>query len=604
MGAHWFDQALAVFAPERALRAAQARQALLEIRAYEGAKRTRRTEGWRSGNGSANAEINGALSTLRDRSRELVRNNPYARRAINVLVGKSIGTGILARVPDGAKSAMDEFVDKCDVTATFDFYGLQSLIARTAFESGGCLVRRIRTTQGRIPLKLQVLEPDYIDTTKYGTVGDNYIIAGIEINGYGARVAYWLYDQHPGESAPIPRRLQSQRIDASEIIYFGERERPGQLHCVPRLATTMLRFRDHDDWRDAVLLKKKIEACFVAFVHGSGTSNTIAGSGQIETQTDGKRIETLSPGMIHKLRDGEEVSFGNPSAAVDGGFNKDELHAMAVGTGVTYEQLTGDLSQVNFSSMRAGMNDFIDMVEMYRWIQFIPQVLKPIREWAIEAGWTAGSLRSRDYAFIWTPPAWPYVNPVDDIKALKEMVLGGVQSLSEGIRQRGYNPDDVFDEIARERKSLAEKGIKVDTDIANAPTRDTAAAPGKKLVEDDEKDESKAARMVDVMSRHADALQIIATRETPHPVINVSPADVTVNINEGAVRVDSPVTIAEGAVRVESPVQFAEGAVIVEPANVDVTVNQRGAVERTVTERDKDGLIVRSVEKPLDEQAD
>jgi capsid protein len=49
---------------------------------------------------SANAEIAPAIATLRNRSRDQVRNNPYARRAIAKLVSASIGTGIMARPPE------------------------------------------------------------------------------------------------------------------------------------------------------------------------------------------------------------------------------------------------------------------------------------------------------------------------------------------------------------------------------------------------------------------------------------------------------------------------------------------------------------------------
>ena len=482
--ANWIDRTIAYLSPEAGLRRAQMRAALSAIaaRSYDAAQVNRRTAGWQRFSTSANAEVAGALQRVRDSSRQMVRNNPHARRAISVLVAKSIGTGIRARVPATAKAAWEEFVENCDASQTFDLYGLQSLIARTGYQSGECLVRRIRGNRGRVPLKLQVLEADYIDGTKNG-VQDNGLmaIAGVEVDQYGAAQNYWLYDHHPGEIVAFTRSHTSHRVPASEIILFGERERPGQIRCMPRLATSMMRLAEHDDWRDAVILKKKIEACFVAFVHGAAGSNTLVGAGQTETETvGGRRTETLAPGMIKYLTEGQEVTFGNPSAAVDGGFSKEELHAIAIGADCTYEQLTGDLSQVNYSSIRAGMADFVDIVEMYRWLQFIPQVMRPIRDWFLDAGFTQGSLRSPNYGFVWTPPAWPYVNPVDDIKASKEEIKGGLQSLSEKIRQRGYDPEEVFAEMASDRKVLEKFGIKVDTDIANEPAssgRGTPAEP-------------------------------------------------------------------------------------------------------------------------------
>lgn len=471
------------------MRRARARAALELMRSYEAAKNTRRTEGWRSAGTSANAEAVPSLATVRNRSRELVRNNPHALRAINMLAAKSVGTGIRARWEKGAQPAWGEFCDTCDFEGDLDLYGIQAMIARASFESGECIIRRVRLREGRVPLKLQILEPDYLDSTKFGPAQNgNLIIAGVEVDPLGRKVAYWLWDQHPGELGMFARTIQSKRVAASEVILFGEKLRPGQLRFMPRLAATMMRLRDHDDYRDALLVKKKIEACFAVFVLGANGSQPIGEA--VTNATTGKRTETVSPGMIEYVPAGQDVKFANPTAGGDDGFSKEELHAIAVGAGITYEQLTGDLSGVNYSSIRAGMGDFKDLVEAWRWIQFMPMCMRRIGDWFLDAAWTAGSIRARQYSAIYTPPAWPYVNPADDIKALKEEVLGGVQSLSEKIRERGYDPDVVFDEIEEERKTLKKKGIVVDTD---AGTPKAVAAPVTPAKADPDGDGAKPA---------------------------------------------------------------------------------------------------------------
>ena len=53
---------------------------LKNLRAYQGALVSRLTSDWMSSQLSADAEIRNSLRKLRDRSRELVRNNPYARQ--------------------------------------------------------------------------------------------------------------------------------------------------------------------------------------------------------------------------------------------------------------------------------------------------------------------------------------------------------------------------------------------------------------------------------------------------------------------------------------------------------------------------------------------
>lgn len=504
---NWLDRAVDFVSPQAGARRADARlraarsaaqaeataigwqRAVDILRGYDAGKSSRRTAGWTSGGGSANSEVMASLATVRNRSRELVRNNPYALRAINMLAAKSIGTGIRARPDKGALKAWTEFVENADFEGDLDFYGLQQLIARASYESGECIVRRVREKSGRVPLKLQVLEPDYLDSTKYGpTSNGNYVIAGVEVDRLGRKAGYWLYDQHPGDTLLSIRGIESRRVDASEIILFGEKLRPGQLRYVPRLAASMLRLRDHDDYRDALLVKKKIEACFAVFVLGGNPSLPLGDAANATvTAADGstgtQRQETLAPGMIEYVPGGQDVKFASPTTGSDDGFSVEELHAIAAGAGVTYEQLTGDISRVNYSSIRSGMNDFRDLIDTWRWTYYIPMVQRRIWAWFLDAAWTAGTVRSPDYSVIWTAPRWPYVNPADDIKASKEEVRAGFQSMSEKIRELGYDPDEVFAEIEKERGELRKKGIVVDTDAgvaakAPAPAEPAGEEPG------------------------------------------------------------------------------------------------------------------------------
>ena len=83
MSATWFDHAIATVAPRMAARRVMARQAFETLtRGYDGAARGRRTEGWRAPGSSADTEIGMAGALLRDRMRDLVRNNPHAAKAL------------------------------------------------------------------------------------------------------------------------------------------------------------------------------------------------------------------------------------------------------------------------------------------------------------------------------------------------------------------------------------------------------------------------------------------------------------------------------------------------------------------------------------------
>lgn len=484
----WLDAAIGWLSPKAGLERARARAALGVIRAYEGANTTRRTVHWKTSGLSANGEIASALSRLRNRSRDLVRNNPYGRRAIGALVGNAVGTGISLGCRDTRlRKAWAAWVSEADFYGDQDLYGLQALIARACFESGDCLVVRVRTETARagrsgVPLKIKVLEGDFLDTTKVGQAANgNFVLGGIEIDREGRRVAYHIHRVHPGETVIVDPKAGSDRVPAEDVIYHFEKDRPGQLLGVPRLAASIMKLRDLDEYQEALLVKKKIEACFSMFVQSDDDAVRVGTSTETETDADGnsRRVEKLSPGAILYGKPGESVTFGEPSGGGDDGFTETQLHAIAAGAGVTYTQLTGDLSRANYSSMRGGRAEFKILVEQYRWLCLMPQVNERIFAWFEEAAFQAAKIRKTGYEHVWTPPRWEYVNPAEDVKADKEELGAGLASLSEKLRARGEDPEAVFNEIAEERKQLAKLGIAVDYSAVKAPAAAPANGEGK-----------------------------------------------------------------------------------------------------------------------------
>lgn len=455
------DRLIGWFNPQAGIRRARARVALSMVRGYDGAKLGRRTGGWVTGGKSANAEIAPALHKLRERSRDLCRNNPYAVKAIASRVSNTIGTGIVAKWSDG-QEVWDAWVKECDADGQHDFYGLEALVDRTVEESGECLVRlRWRRPEDglTVPLQLQVMEPDFLDDLKTQDLPNGgYIINGVEFDAIGKRVAYWLFPQHPGEITPLARAMTSRRVPASEILHIYEKQRPGQVRGVPRLAPVLLTFRDLDDYEEAELLRKGIEACFAAIVT---TDDESAVMGQASTDGAGRRIEQLSAGMIHYVRNGENISFGSP-AAVQGynEFIRSQQHKLAAGARTTYEKTTGDLSQVNYSSIRAGELEFRRDVEQFQWLTFIPQFCNAVAAAYKQAAVLAGKIK-RPASVEWTTPKWDWVDPVKDLTGELLEIAAGLKPWQEGVRRRGGDPDTTVKQIREDQDRFGKAGIAI-----------------------------------------------------------------------------------------------------------------------------------------------
>lgn len=498
MKTNWLDRTVSWFSPQAGLRRMRARAVASTIQlSYEGAKTGRRTDGWLSSGTSANAEIIPQVTRLRERSRDLIRNNPHAAKALNVLVSNIIGAGITAQPNTGNDSLNQKiteiwnlWVSECDADEQLDFYGIQDLITRTMFESGECLVRfRARRPQDgmeSIPVQIQALEPDYLDISKNGATATGYIYSGIEFDKLGTRVAYWLFNQHPGESLFAPARgLSSKRIPAEDVLHIYEKTRPGQIRGVPRLAPVILKLRDLDDFDEAELVRKKIEACFAAFVtQNEGADGPTLGN---STESDGKRIESFEPGMVEYLKPGEDVKFGTPNAATGySDYVRTQLRIVAAGIGVTYEQISGDLSSVNYSSYRAGHLEFRRMVDALRWRLIIPSLCIPVYRRFIKLATSSGLISSENYSHKWTPPRFESIDPYKDANADKLMIRSGTLPLKDAIAAQGLDPDLTLQEIARTNELLDKLGIVLDTDprktnpnnggANNAQTQDQSAA--------------------------------------------------------------------------------------------------------------------------------
>ena len=164
------------------------------------------------------------------------------------------------------------------------------------------------------------------------------------------------------------------------------------------------------------------------------------------------------------LPPGKDVKFGAPPG-VDGysEYARQVLRGISAGLNMPYEILTGDLSQVNFSSARMGWLEFHRNLQQWTWGMFVPQMCDPIWSWFIDAARLVNS-KADGVEVTWTPPRREMINPTDEIKAAIAGIRAGLQTRSDFIRSQGNDPDDVNEELAADKKSADALGLVLDTD--------------------------------------------------------------------------------------------------------------------------------------------
>jgi lambda family phage portal protein len=326
-----------------------------------------------------------------------------------------------------------------------------------------------------------VLEPEHLPVT-LNTQADNgnVIRAGIEFDALGRRVAYHLYRSHPEDGAlsPMPGLggLQTVRVDAGEIIHLFRPLRPGQIRGEPWLARALVKLNELDQYDDAELVRKKTAAMFAGFITRLGPEDNLVGEGVADQ--NGVAISGLEPGTLQILEPGEDVRFSQP-ADVGGSYSdflRMQFRAVAAAMGVTYEQLTGDLTQVNYSSIRAGLLEFRRRVEALQHGVIVHQLCRPIWQVWMEQAVLEGALNLPGYArgnsqqrrsylaCKWIPQGWQWVDPEKEFKAVQLAIRSGLMSRSEAISSFGYDAEDVDREIAADNARADALGLVFDSD--------------------------------------------------------------------------------------------------------------------------------------------
>lgn len=459
MKRHAIDRLIGFFSPRAEASRVKSRASLeLSLRAYDAAK-TFNTDDWKSSRtGSANSELRGAQGTIRDRGRDAIRNNPYANRMLAVAVSNTIGHGIQANINAPNKKTTNDLrklwkewaeTTLCDTNRRHNFYSLQALAFRSMVESGESLVLK-RIHKG--VASLQVAESEMIDHSKETGMD----VQGIRLNEDGIVAGYHLHTQHPGEGI-----ASSILIDAKNVMHLMKQDRPGQLRGVSWFHPIIGQLEDFKEYQRATLIGRKTSACFSAFITADPSDMALPA-----TQQKAKREAefALEPGSVRVLNPGESIQFASPPG-LDGyaEYCRQTLRGASVGIGLTYESVVGDYSQSNYSSSRLAHLEMRKNVDMWRWNLIIPLMCTPSFEHFLTYAQSKG-INVNGVTVEWVPPAWQMIDPTKEVSAYRDAIRAGLTTLPKAIREQGYEPEEIYAEIAESNRQLDALGIVLDSD--------------------------------------------------------------------------------------------------------------------------------------------
>lgn len=478
---NWLDRTISFISPSWGYRRHAWRDA--ERGFYDSGDSDRLNSGWTAVNAMAEPTDKGQRDIIRARARDLERNSDIAEGVIGPIERNVVGTGIRvqAKILKSDKTTEDDELNQkvedlwnewcrarsCDVTGQQSFLEMQRMAMRRIIVDGGIIFQKVYTNTGVVPFSLQAREIDELDISLSSLPGmnGNRIVSGIELDQYNKPVAYHLKKYSPdgywtGES---------ERIETQRIIYLWDKKRPSQIREISPLAKTLPRVRDINEYVEAISVKERILACLSVFITKNIPGGAIGRS--VNTKVDeksGRQEETISPGMIYNLQPGESINTVSPSGQSSNAkdFISTQQRLAGSGQGLSYEAVSRDMSQVNYSSARQGLIE--DQRTYSIWQQFLIDhfCYEVYTEFLISAV-LSGKInipdfwdnKSRYLKHVWIAPGWSWIDPIKEVTANKIAVETGQDTLAQICAERGLDWRDVLNQRAKEIKMAKSLGI-------------------------------------------------------------------------------------------------------------------------------------------------
>lgn len=464
------DKAVSYFNPVAGVRRMRSRLALEILGGYEGASKSRRgLKEWLTFGNDADSDILLDLPTLRERSRDLVRNNPLAAGAIKTKVTNVIGTGLRlqSRIDRGAINITDEQADEweahterewrifweskdCDISRTLTGYGLTRVAYQQVKENGDVFILMPTKQVPGFPYsrRLQIIEADRVCNADDATDTES-LAGGIEKDEYGAPVFYHVMRNHPGAKTMSSNKWDKipafgAKTGLRNVIHLYNPTRPGQSRGVPDLASIIEPLKQLGRYTDAEITAAVISGAFTVFLEtesgagGFDYSKFSAESGQRSSDKDMK----LGSGMIVELGPGESVhdsNPGRPNNAFDP-FVQAILRQVGAALEIPFEILIKHFT-ASYSAARAALLEFWKFVKCERqWLA--DNFLKVVYEvWMYEAV-TSGRISAPGFlsdplvraAYLsceFIGPAKGQIDELKEVNAAIERVSGGFSTLAD-----------------------------------------------------------------------------------------------------------------------------------------------------------------------------
>lgn len=468
---------------------------------------------WRPGRVSAQAAVTAGRDRVIGRIQDLARNDGWASAAVTRLVDNIVGSGfrMSSKVSARALGLKDEDaaaelatalevewreysddVDAyCDAGRRFTVGMNAALAFRHRILDGEALGRLLWLDRGgRYATAIEVIDPARLSTPAGRRDGER-MRDGVELGPHNEPLAYHIRASHPSDglfgTGFDQRWVRVERETAwgrRVVLHAFEPDGAGQVRGKPVLAPIVRKLKQIVRYDEAELGAATLNAILAAFIESpmdpEMLASSLSGADLSDYQKERMRFYGENPlnlpgVQVTHLHHGEKATLTNPGHPnpVFEAFIRASLRNIASAVGLSYEQLTMDWSQTNYSSARAAIlevwrgltarkNSFIAMWMMPIYAAFVEEAIEMGRV-KLPRGAPAFLDRKNAYCTAkWIGPGRGWVDPLKEALGAEKRISAGFSTLeAEAAEQGGADWQENLAQRARELKELERLGLRV-----------------------------------------------------------------------------------------------------------------------------------------------
>ncbi|MDY0882297.1 phage portal protein [Dongia soli] len=464
--------------------------------------------GWHPGLASADMDLLYERDAITARIRDMARNDGWASGIVSSELDNVIGSGLrLSAKPDWralnqtrewahdwgtrAEALWRTYANDpgkyCDASRHSQMGGVFGLGYRHYLQDGDALATLLWKPGrgGKWATAVRVIDPDRL-SNPLSQMDSDHIRGGVEIDEDTAAIAYYIRKRHP---ADIPSASMNsfvwERVPRETawgrpvIVHFYDKTRDGQTRGVGRLTPILEKLKMVSKASKVELQAAVLNSIFAAFIESpfdhellteileEGNGAKINGYQDARAAFHAQRQVSLNGIRIPTLFPGDKFSFqtaARPNVAFVE-FERAMLRNIAAGTGLSYEQISRDWSQSNYSSARGALLEtWKTLITRRRAFaaSFATPIYGAFLEEAIDRGELeepagAPSFYDARAAYChcqWIGPGRGWVDPVKEKQGALIGINGAMSTLEAECAEQGVDYQEVIEQIGREIAEL------------------------------------------------------------------------------------------------------------------------------------------------------